>query len=611
MAGAITPGKRLRAGRINQDCIQVHQAMIYDRGGERRLWQLVDVADVQWHRELNGLSTAQITVTGDACLAQADVLGLIEPRRHELVLFRNGDRVWEGPIVQVAWFRDRATLLAHDVMEYLKYTPLSKAWPNEDGGGPPLMLDRTAEILEYELTTPYVMTVGTGSAAHEVTVPRWESLDPPANILPHLEVRHGAVLTRSSTEAFEMTVFEHVQNLARSGMDYTVIGRKILFWDRKDTIGRTRTLTDNDFYGDIEIFAAGSDHWSIQHVVAQPSDVPAEYEPEALEDEAVWTLARTNLFPDPRAYALEGSPPQPHWGAYPATHTLSHHVDPVDAQWRTRSTRIATGDGRAIEIKAPMQSGTEYRLRVKVRASVAIDPLKISLRADVASSPTGVDLATLALPAGETEIEVSGAFFQAAVNPAFVMNTVFDPVGTTLDFRLVLIQETPPAYGGYFDGFTPADETHRYSWTGQSDNSPSIEEVTPGESSTALAVGNAGGEHPYYGVWTHITTSENEEGTSEPTQNELNSQAGRGLVGRTPVPVEIRVPTGGGIRPSFDLTIADLIPGVEVPVLATLNLRRVSQMQRIETVTVTETSESEEVGVKMVPYGDVTGVDTL
>jgi hypothetical protein len=422
VAGAITPGEQIRSRRVNQDCIQVHQAMIYDRGGVRRLWQLVDVAEVEWNRELDGLSTAQITVTGEACVAQADVLGRIEPRRHELVLFRNGDRVWEGPIVQVAWFRDRATLLAHDVLEYLKYTALSKAWPNEDGGGPPLMLDRTREILEYELTTPYVMSVGTGTATHDVTVPRWESLDPPANVLPHLEVRSGEVLTRSVTEAFEMTVFEHVQNLARGGMDYTVIGRKILFWDRKDTIGRTRTLTDNDFYGEIEIFAAGSDHWSIEHVVAQPSDVPAEYEPEPEAEEG---------------------------------------------------------------------------------------------------------------------------------------------------------EEEGPDLG------------------------------------TPLAVGNAGGEDPFYGVWTHITTSENEEGTSEPTQNELNSQAGRGLVGRTPVPVEIRVPSGGGIRPSFDLTIADLIPGAEAPVLATLNLRRISQMQRIESVTVTETSESEEVGVKMVPYGDVTGVDTL
>jgi hypothetical protein len=71
--------------------------------------------------------------------------------------------------------------------------------------------------------------------------------------------------------------------------------------------------------------------------------------------------------------------------------------------------------------------------------------------------------------------------------------------------------------------------------------------------------------------------------------------------------LEIRVPTGGGIKPSFDLTIADLVPGVEVPVLATLNLRRVSQLQRIDKVTVTEDSEREEVGVTLVPYGDVTG----
>jgi hypothetical protein len=378
--------------------------MIFDRGGVRRLWQLVDVSEVRWNRVLDNQSTADLSIVGEACVAQGEVLSQLEPRRHELVLFRNGERVWEGPIIQVAWFRDRATILAHDVTEYLKYTALSKAWPNEDGGGPPLMLDRVAEIIPYELTTPYVMSVGTGSAVHDVTVPRWENIDPPANVLPHIEFRTGTGLTRSVTEPFEMTLFEHIKNLARGGMDFTTIGRKIIFWDRAETIGRTRTLTDNDFYGDIEVYAAGSDHYSVAHVSASPP-VAEEGEPE------------------------------------------------------------------------------------------------------------------------------------------------------------------PPT----------------------------------------SAVGNAGGENDYYGVWTHVTTSQSEEGADTPTQEELNSQAGRELVGRTPVPVEIRVPSGGGIKPSFDLTIADLVPGVEVPVLATLNLRRVSQMQRIEKVQVTEGADREEVGVTMVPYGDVTG----
>lgn len=391
--------------RRGDRCIENHQAMIYDRGGVRRLWQLVDVASVQWTRELDKQSTADLVITGEACRDQADVLALIEPRRHELVLFRNGERVWEGPIVQVGWFRDRATILAHDITEYMRYTPLSKAWPNATGGGPPLMTDRTREIITYELTTPYVMSVGTGSAVHDVTVPRWENIDPPANILPHMDIRAGEVATTSITEAFEMSLFEHITNLARSGMEFTTIGRQFLAWDKANPLARTRTLTENDFYGDIELYATGSEHFSIAHIAA--TSAPEE-DPDAPEE-------------------------------------------------------------------------------------------------------------------------------------------------------------------------------------GQ------------------IAVGNAGGPNDFYGVWTAIVTTENEEGTSAPSQEELNGQASRHLVGRTPVPLEIRTPTDGGIKPSFDLTIQDLVPGVEVPVLALLNLRKVSQLQRIETVSVTEDASMESVSVVLIPAGEVEG----
>lgn len=397
--------------RLGDRCIEIHQAMIYDRGGTNRLWQLVDVASVRWTRELDNQSTADVVITGESCRDQADVLALIEPRRHELVLFRNGVRVWEGPIVEVAWFRDRATIIANDIIEYMRYTPLTKAWPNSEGGGPPLMLDRTREIITYELTTPYTMTVGTGEAIEDVVVPRWENLDPPANILPHMDIRAGDVITTSVTEAFEMTLFEHITNLARSGMEFTVIGRQFLAWDKANPLGRTRTVTENDFYGDIELYAAGSEHYSIAHVAATPAE---------------------------------------------------EEVDPDDP------------------------------------------------------------------------------------NPP------------------------PPA--------------------------------------PPLIVGSAGGEHEFYGVWTQIVTTESEEGSSDPTQEALNGQAGRQLVGRTPVPLEIRVPTGAGMKPSFDLTIADLVPGVEMPVLALLNLRKVSQLQRIEKVTVTEDPGNESVGITLTPAGEIEGV---
>jgi hypothetical protein len=106
---------------------------------------------------------------------------------------------------------------------------------------------------------------------------------------------------------------------------------------------------------------------------------------------------------------------------------------------------------------------------------------------------------------------------------------------------------------------------------------------------------------PYYGPWSLIVTAFDEEGTTEATQSELNGQAARALNGRMPVPVEVRIPDGSGVRLSSTLTIHDLVPGVQVPLLATLNARKLSQMQKIDLVVVTETPEGEMIALTLTP----------
>lgn len=384
-------------GAFGEACVSLHSVMIYDRGGMNRLDQLVDVAEVEWVRERDQVTGARVVLSGRACRAQAPFLTSVAAMRHELVIFRGNDRVWEGPILEVRWFANRVELVAHDVFEYVNWSPLTKDWPNSDGGGPAYMTERAQQILEHELSTPYLMDIGAGP----VTVPRWEGIDPPANVLPHLDVRQSlgssGILTRSSTLAFEMTVGEHLRNLAEGGLDYTVIGRQLLVWDSARSIGRTRPVTDSDFYGDLQVIASGTDYGAIAHVSA---------------------------------------------------------------------SRDESGEG-------------------------------------------------------------------------------------------------PPL---------------------------------------PLAVGNAGGVDDFYGVWTRLVSLASEEGSDTPNQLALNSQARRQLVGRSPVPTVILIPDGG-LRLSHDLRINDLIPGVTIPVRATLNLRPVSQDQRLDKIVVTETPEGETVKISLSPAG--------
>jgi hypothetical protein len=113
--------------------------------------------------------------------------------------------------------------------------------------------------------------------------------------------------------------------------------------------------------------------------------------------------------------------------------------------------------------------------------------------------------------------------------------------------------------------------------------------------------GGAGDDNSYYGPWAKIFTVFDEDDTNPPTQADLNSQAKRNLYGRTPVPVEVRVPDSSGIRLGPGLTLDDLVPGTHIPLLATLNARQMSQLQKLDRLVVTETAEGENIAVTLIP----------
>lgn len=376
-------------GKFGGQCISRHSAFIYDRGGRTRVGQLLDIESIRWERDRDGISEASLVIRGASCRAQRELIAKIIPRRHELVIFRGDDRVWEGPISRLGDEEDKFELVAKDVCWYLFNTPLSRVWDNSYAAGAITeATSRFAEIITYELNTSRTgRTVG----GQSVAITAWEQLSPPVNLLPHLQVHHfpNEVRTSAKTLPFQMTVGEHLAGAARTGgLDYTAVGRAIHLWDTSRNLGRTRTLTEKDFFGPIIVTEYGADHTQIAYVAGQD-------------------------------------------GAY-----------------------------------------------------------------------------------GE------------AVNPE----------------NLAL-----------------------------------------------------------YGPWTKVFTPYNQEGTEAPTQGELNGQAARNTSGRSPVPVEVRVPDNSRIRLSHDLTINDLVPGVQVPLLATLNARARNQLQKLDHVVVREDAKDETIQVTLSP----------
>lgn len=214
---------------------EMHTAYLYDRGGRKRLASLDDLERVKWERRRDDPSTATVYI-GTPGIECQKALGLAEAGRTELVIFRGKERVWEGPITRISYRGASVELEARDVMVYVVRT-IMKGEYNNRHPNTSTVLARVERILRAELA-------------------RKEALDPPINVVQYLqfiEAGPGAedARTTAKTVPYEMTVFEHIDNYAaRGGLDYTVVGRRILFFDVHQKIGQTRMVTADDFIGD-------------------------------------------------------------------------------------------------------------------------------------------------------------------------------------------------------------------------------------------------------------------------------------------------------------------------------------------------------------------------
>jgi hypothetical protein len=224
---------------------EVHSAELYDRGGKRKIGSLGPLTRVKWERRRDDISMATVWVStvSPEC---AQVLGLLETNRTELVIFRGNKRVWEGPVERITYQGSSVEVEAKDVMFYVQRTIMRNEYDNRFPNVG-LVLDRVQRIMTAELA-------------------RKEALDPAANILPHIRYIYsttpGVVDARTAawTQPYEMTVFAHVDNLAwRGGLDYTVIGRSIMFFDVHARIGQTPMVTGDDFIGDPVITQYGTE----------------------------------------------------------------------------------------------------------------------------------------------------------------------------------------------------------------------------------------------------------------------------------------------------------------------------------------------------------------
>lgn len=176
------------------------EAFVQTRGGDMRLATL-EYSDLAGGRILDEMSSGSVTVGVDGMTDQecCRVLGTLNPWEHELSMWRDGAEVWVGPIIEPEWAEQSVSIPARDLFQWFerRLLPYDRAFENSD----------LAEIFaQYAL-----------DALEADTSPNISLAPGPCGVTGQRFV---------AATAFRRAADE-MRELARSGLDFTAIGRTI------------------------------------------------------------------------------------------------------------------------------------------------------------------------------------------------------------------------------------------------------------------------------------------------------------------------------------------------------------------------------------------------
>ncbi len=242
---------------------ETHTVAIYDRGGTRIIGNLESLTRVKWERVRDDVSTAVVTVAQPSqdCF---QLLNDISCNRHEMVIFRGGERVWEGVITHIGRHADVFEISARDVVHYLYRTAMHSEYDNASYWFPDakdvdnrVWVDNVAPVVDrvHNIITAELNRMK-------------ETLDPPVNVLPYLTTVRAADINderrvNRKTIPYAHTVYDEMESLASyNGLDYTAVGRRIILNDNRVPIGKTPPVTERDFLSEIVVTSYGMDSFT-------------------------------------------------------------------------------------------------------------------------------------------------------------------------------------------------------------------------------------------------------------------------------------------------------------------------------------------------------------
>lgn len=238
-------------------CAQTYTARLHWRGGALPFQSsaMDRLTEVTWNRTINDVAEASVTVLkGSVSEECCRALGECEPWVHELTLYRDGELVWQGPIVRTVSRRDSIVIQAQDVTGWFDrivntWRVTYKASAADSAGRRAGPITRIAHnhirlnLMESALSEPDF-----------------------AGIMEYMVVRHTGLPTikvekdgSSNTAVWTAYLGDMLREWAKRGLTWTTVGRSVILRGRPTSATRAQArLTMDDFVGDIEVIKDGT-----------------------------------------------------------------------------------------------------------------------------------------------------------------------------------------------------------------------------------------------------------------------------------------------------------------------------------------------------------------
>jgi hypothetical protein len=208
-----------------------HTVWVYRRGGQVPVGEIKPLTTLTWNRKRDDISTCVFTTNGFDYDC-GSLLRDIHCWTHEVVIFRDGERVFEGPITLLTDTPTGFTVEASDVWRYV-YRRILRQGYND--------VFRVVNGVQVGMRSAV-------SRARQIAMNALAPDDPNVlNYLTSLDFPDDARESRAVPD-FSSTAWEEIDSLAATGgIDYTSVGRRTIIWDTHRPLGRLPELRTEHF----------------------------------------------------------------------------------------------------------------------------------------------------------------------------------------------------------------------------------------------------------------------------------------------------------------------------------------------------------------------------